>query len=83
MGIVYKALDTKLERTVALKFLPDGVAVSDADKKDFLPEARAASGQERKSRIRGRWQDHHRADPTAQKSKALAQTNQPPACSRI
>jgi serine/threonine-protein kinase len=44
MGIVYKALDTKLERTVALKFLPDGVAVSDADKKDLLREARAASG---------------------------------------
>src|SRR5713226_4585353 len=44
MGIVYKALDTKLERIVALKFLPDGVAVSDADKKDLLREARAASG---------------------------------------
>jgi serine/threonine protein kinase len=44
MGIVYKALDTKLERTVALKFLPDGVTVSDADKKDLLREARAASG---------------------------------------
>jgi eukaryotic-like serine/threonine-protein kinase len=44
MGIVYKALDTKLERTVALKFLPDGVAVSEADKKDLLREARAASG---------------------------------------
>src|SRR6267142_3553583 len=44
MGIVYKALDMTLERTVALKFLPDGVAVSDEDKKDLLREARAASG---------------------------------------
>jgi serine/threonine protein kinase/tetratricopeptide (TPR) repeat protein len=44
MGIVYKALDTKLERTVALKFLPDGVAVSEADRRDLLREARAASG---------------------------------------
>jgi serine/threonine protein kinase len=83
MGIAYKALDTKLERTVALKFLPDGVAVSDTDEKVFLREARAASGQGRKSRIRRRWQDHHRAGPTAQKSKALAQTKQPPACSHI
>jgi serine/threonine protein kinase len=43
MGIVYKARDMTLERTVALKFLPDGVAVSDEDKKDLLREARATS----------------------------------------
>src|SRR3989442_10911458 len=43
MGIVYKALDSKLERIVALKFLPEGVAVSDEDKRNLLREARAAS----------------------------------------
>jgi serine/threonine protein kinase/tetratricopeptide (TPR) repeat protein len=43
MGIVYKALDIKLERTIALKFLPEGVAVSNEDKQNLLREARAAS----------------------------------------
>ena len=43
MGVVYKALDLKLERTVALKFLPTDVAVSGRDKQSLLREARAAS----------------------------------------
>src|SRR5882762_7570307 len=43
MGVVYKALDMKLERTVALKFLPTGIAISDEDKRTLLREARAAS----------------------------------------
>jgi serine/threonine protein kinase/tetratricopeptide (TPR) repeat protein len=43
MGIVYKAIDIKLERTIALKFLPEGVAVSNEDKQNLLREARAAS----------------------------------------
>src|SRR5467141_4511127 len=43
MGVVYKALDLKLERTVALKFLPTDVAVSDRDNQSLLREARAAS----------------------------------------
>jgi TolB-like protein/class 3 adenylate cyclase/Flp pilus assembly protein TadD/predicted Ser/Thr protein kinase len=41
MGIVYKALDTNLERTVALKFLPPGAAGEHRDR--FLQEARAAA----------------------------------------
>lgn len=43
MGVVYKPLDLKLERTVALKLLPTDVAVSDRDKESLLREARAAS----------------------------------------
>jgi serine/threonine protein kinase len=43
MGIVYKAQDTKLDRIVALKFLPQHLASSEADKTRFIQEAKAAS----------------------------------------
>ncbi len=43
MGEVYKAQDTKLDRFVALKFLPSTMTASEADKARFVQEAKAAS----------------------------------------
>jgi len=46
MGIVYKAEDTKLKRTVALKFLPPEFSRDNEAKKRFLHEAQAAAAIE-------------------------------------
>ena len=43
MGVVYKAQDLKLDRTVALKFLPRHLSPTDEEKARFVHEAKAAS----------------------------------------
>ena len=43
MGVVYRALDLKLQRTVALKFLPHELVTATTERDRFLREARTAS----------------------------------------
>ncbi|MDA0875605.1 MAG: protein kinase, partial [Bacteroidetes bacterium] len=43
MGIVYKAEDTKLDRTVAIKVLPSAALASKDDRERFYREAKAAA----------------------------------------
>jgi serine/threonine protein kinase/Tfp pilus assembly protein PilF len=46
MGVVYLAEDTKLQRKVALKFLPADLTKDESRKKRFIQEARAAASME-------------------------------------
>src|ERR1051326_4732526 len=43
MGVVYRAHDVRLDRTVALKFLSTGLGMSEQDHKRFVSEAKASS----------------------------------------
>lgn len=43
MGIVYKAFDTKLQRDVAIKFLPEHIMANSKEGERFMVEAQAAA----------------------------------------
>ena len=49
MGVVYEATDTRLNRTVALKFLPDAWSTDAGARKRFVAEARAAAALEHRN----------------------------------
>jgi serine/threonine protein kinase len=54
MGVVYLAEDTRLERKVAIKFLPRQIAASQEDRQRFEIEAKAAGGLNHPNIAQGR-----------------------------
>src|SRR5262249_30940540 len=66
MGEVYKARDTRLDRTVAIKILPDTLAADPQFRERFDREAKAIShaSQDRTETLAASSEEHRIASPT-------------------
>ncbi len=71
MGVVYKAQDTKLDRMVALKFLPPHTIANEEDKERFIREAKAAASLNHSS-IAHIYEINESADPNGNKQMFIA-----------
>ena len=77
MGVVYEAEDTKLKRTVALKFLPHDLSRDDESKERFIHEAQAASALEHHNDGRGAGYSYsHRATDRLKKMPSNSRLHQ-------